>query len=332
MEKSLRCLGRIGAGRLAASRRLAVALMACLLATELALAEGDCAAREAVEALEAYAIYKMGRHREAFDRFRQLADKGNVQGMLNSANMLSAGRGVVRDPVAALRWYRLAAGVGDAVGMYHLARAYEEGIGTPADSGLAERWYRSAAEQRSTEAQLALGKLLRRQGRGTEGLTWIRMAAEAGDVSARRYLATPATATRGAVSAAAGAAVRAAYAAIDRAAAHRNAPGVVYYLRHDATVQLRLPGTVSWTPTDKSGLQALWQATFDQAGDEYRVERSELEITGDNGGIRVVSVVQEQLAGRHGRRQLKIIESAEVEVVDDRMVMNALSLEMAQAR
>ena len=57
----------------------------------------DRVSREAVEALEAYAVYKMAQYPEAYRRFLGLAQKDNVQGMLNVANMLQAGLGTERD-------------------------------------------------------------------------------------------------------------------------------------------------------------------------------------------------------------------------------------------
>ena len=230
---------------------------------------------EAVEALEAYAVYKMAQYELAFERFYSLAERGNVQGMLNVANMLQAGLGVDKDPVGALRWYEAAAKRGDATGMYYLGQAYERGTGTEVDLNHAGKWFRSASMAGMSDGSLALGRLRLRQGDETAGLKWIRKAADAGNRAAIDYLSfltlsaneSSQEARSTSVSSLDQAAVHAAFQAIDRAARSKNAAGVVYYLHHDAEVRIRLPQTPTWTSLEKKELKRWWQKTFDQSSD-----------------------------------------------------------------
>jgi tetratricopeptide (TPR) repeat protein len=290
-------------------------------------AEVDKASREAVESLEAYAVYKMARYDEAFRRFMGLAEKGNVQGMLNVANMLASGQGVEQNVAAAFDWYARAASQGDALGMYYTGQAYERGLGTDMDLGTAQVWYQKAAIANSTEAQLALGKLLRQQGQTEQGIRWIQAAADAGDVRAQRYLMAMVPSTGAAVAAHEQSIILQSLQAIDRAMRQRNAPGVVYYIARDAPIRLRLPNSASWRQTDRKGLQALWQSSFDQS-EHYQVERSTPELTASGGLIQIVSKIVERLAGPNGERVLEMVETAEVEIAGDRMVVRALTLEI----
>lgn len=82
----------------------------------------DNAAVQAVEALEAYAVYKMGMYDLARQRWEALAAKGNATAMVNLAAMASQGQGGWRDEAAAETWLRKAADLGDARAIEELAR------------------------------------------------------------------------------------------------------------------------------------------------------------------------------------------------------------------
>ena len=290
----------------------------------------DRASREAVEALKAYAVYKMAQYEEAYARFLALAKKGNVQGMLNTANMLSEGLGVAKNETRALFWYRNAADIGDAIGMYYTGRAHELGRGVSQNTDKAQTWYRQSAEAGSTEAQLALGKLLLRQGKSEEGRNWVRQAAHSGDVVAQRYLAgldSKDGGLRHDVPAVDRALINAAWGAIDRAARHRNAPGVVYYLKYGADVRVRLPGAAAWSQMGKQQLRDLWQETFDKA-ERYTLSRSEPELSALKDRINVESVIDEIIITAKGTEKLRINESASVSITDDTVVIESMTLEI----
>ncbi|HRJ62484.1 MAG TPA: SEL1-like repeat protein [Azospirillaceae bacterium] len=82
----------------------------------------DNAAIQAVEALEAYAVYKMGMYDLARQRWEALAAKGNATAMVNLAAMASQGQGGRRDEAAADMWLKKAADLGDARAIEELAR------------------------------------------------------------------------------------------------------------------------------------------------------------------------------------------------------------------
>lgn len=113
-------------------------------------------AREMVQVLEAYAVYKMGLYDQAYERYRALAENGNIQGMLNLAGMYGEGKGTPKDQGKALEWYRKAADEGNGTAMYEVARAFDQGIGVEANPAKAQAWYWRAALQGDELAQEVL--------------------------------------------------------------------------------------------------------------------------------------------------------------------------------
>lgn len=110
-----------------APARLAVIVLGLLTAAAAhpaaAQQEGrDNAAIQAVEALEAYAVYKMGMYELARQRWEALAAKHNATAMVNLAAMASQGQGGPRDEASAEMWLRKAADLGDARAIEELAR------------------------------------------------------------------------------------------------------------------------------------------------------------------------------------------------------------------
>lgn len=82
----------------------------------------DSAATQAVEALEAYAVYKMGMYDLARQKWEALAAKGNATAMVNLAAMSAQGQGAPRDDAEARGWLSKAAALGDARATEELAR------------------------------------------------------------------------------------------------------------------------------------------------------------------------------------------------------------------
>ncbi len=312
----------------ARSRRGPVAcllLVACLWLAPVTAQ--DQVSREAVEALEAYAAYKMAQYTEAYRRFLALAGKGNIQGMLNVANMLQAGQGIGRDEAAALEWYRKAADRGSAIGMFYTGRAYQHGRGTAVDPERARFWLHRAAMAGSSEAQLEFGKLLLRAGEEQEAREWIGRAARDGDSSAARFLAGLDRADGGSerIGATERALIDDAWAAIDRAAQHRNAPGTVHYLAHGADIRLRLPGSSNWIRMKRRQWQDFWQRSFDRAS-AYSMQRGPLEYRLRGDRIQVASVIEEKVVTDAGDERLRLEEVALVRITNDRVVIERLSV------
>jgi TPR repeat protein len=88
-----------------------------------------------------------------------LAEKGDAAAELQLAGLYRAGRGVVRDEQAAIRWYRAAADKGLAEAQFELGKIYDTGAGGPRDPFEAVRWYRFAAQQGFGRAQYNLGSM-----------------------------------------------------------------------------------------------------------------------------------------------------------------------------
>ena len=102
-------------------------------------------ARDIIQVLEAYAVYKMGQYDLAFERYLVLAEKGNRQGMLNVANMYADGIGVKQNRHQAFEWHRRLAESGDCIGIEAVAEAYRQGNGVSQDPEKAADWERLAA-------------------------------------------------------------------------------------------------------------------------------------------------------------------------------------------
>jgi len=96
-------LGSLVTGSSLKNPAIAFLCAICLWFALIPQALADKRSREAVEALEAYAVYKMAMYDEAYARFMALAEKGNQQGMLNVAGMLAAGLGVVLPRISTRR-------------------------------------------------------------------------------------------------------------------------------------------------------------------------------------------------------------------------------------
>ncbi len=102
------------------------------------------------------------------------------------------GRGVEKDYVEAVRWWKRAADQGNLSAQLTLALRYDNGTGVVQDQAEAVRWYQRAAEQGHVAAQIILGGRYA-NGRGVEkddtvAVEWYRMAAEQGNIRAQYSL------------------------------------------------------------------------------------------------------------------------------------------------
>ena len=87
----------------------------------------------------------------------QAAEQGLAMAQFNLGITYASGRGVLKDEVEAVKWFRLAAGQGHANAQYNLGVRYAFGQGVLKDEAEAVRWYRLAAEQGLATAQFNLG-------------------------------------------------------------------------------------------------------------------------------------------------------------------------------
>src|SRR4051794_24634844 len=88
------------------------------------------------------------------------------------------------DYSAAVAIWRPLAEKGDADAAFNLAQAYRLGRGVPTSLSAAKTWFERAAGKGHVDAQTTLGLLLFQNGDQTEGLRWLRAAAEQGEARA----------------------------------------------------------------------------------------------------------------------------------------------------
>ncbi len=115
---------------------------------------------------------------------QQLADKGDVAAQYDLAARLAEGRGIGRDPAAAIGWFEKAAEQGLAQAQYRLGAIYEKGAGAPRDAAKARDYYEKAAAQGNVRSMHNLAVVV---AAGVEdkpdyatAAQWFRRAAEYG--------------------------------------------------------------------------------------------------------------------------------------------------------
>jgi S1-C subfamily serine protease len=120
-----------------------------------------------------------------FQEIRAKAEKGDVLAQSRLGQLYYLGsRGIAKNLVESVKWYRKAAEQGNAHGQCCLGYCYSQGEGVIKDLVVAVRWYRQAAEQGDVAAQNSLGCCYY-QGEGVikdlvESVKWFRKAAEQG--------------------------------------------------------------------------------------------------------------------------------------------------------
>jgi TPR repeat protein len=95
---------------------------------------------------------------EAVKWYRKAAEQGHSRAQCNLGYMYEIGRGVETDVAEAVKWYRKAAEQGLSRAQWNLAFCYENGRGVETDVAEAVKWYRKAAEQGH---RLAIAKMAR---------------------------------------------------------------------------------------------------------------------------------------------------------------------------
>ena len=123
-----------------------------------------------------------------YDRARAillpLAAAGDPVAQFYIGKMYAEGRGIEKDEVQGVKWYRKSAEQGYAKAENNLGVMYEYGTGVAKDEDEAARWYRKAADQGFPQAQTNLGGLYE-AGQGvvkdlSKAVGWYRRAAEQG--------------------------------------------------------------------------------------------------------------------------------------------------------
>jgi hypothetical protein len=85
------------------------------------------------------------------------------------------------DYSGAITIWRPLAEKGDADAQFNLGQAYRLGKGVPLNLGAAQIWFERAATSGHLDAQTTLGLLLFQNGNQSEGIKWLRKAAEQGE-------------------------------------------------------------------------------------------------------------------------------------------------------
>ena len=140
------------------------------------------------------AAAQKGDFQAAWKSWKPLADQGNAEAQFNLGFLYENGKGVAKDNVEAVKWYRKAAEQGDASAQTNLGFMYENGKGVAKDNVEAVKWYRKAAEGGDAEAQFNLG-VMYMLGKGVkksavDAYVWFNFAAAAGDENAKKGKAT----------------------------------------------------------------------------------------------------------------------------------------------
>ena len=115
---------------------------------------------------------------------KQAALNGDPVALYEMALRTMEGRGVAREPRAAVAMFEKAGEKNFAPAQYRAGNAYEKGLGVPRDVEAARRWYQRAAENGNTRAMHNLAVLMAEGGGGkpdyASAMTWFQKAAEHG--------------------------------------------------------------------------------------------------------------------------------------------------------
>lgn len=96
---------------------------------------------------------------KAFELYEKAAQQGSDDAQVNVAFQLLMGKGVERNREEAAGWFAKAADQGNALAQYNLGLMYEKGIGVAQDRDFATELYQVAANKGQTRAQARLDAL-----------------------------------------------------------------------------------------------------------------------------------------------------------------------------
>jgi TPR repeat protein len=96
---------------------------------------------------------------EAVRLYRLSAEQGNARAQANLSNAYIKGEGVAVDYAEAMRWARLSADQGNAVGEYNVGLLYANGWGVSRDLRATTLWLSRAATRGHEQAKEGLLKL-----------------------------------------------------------------------------------------------------------------------------------------------------------------------------
>ena len=125
-------------------------------------------------------------------KLRQKAEQGDSIAQCTLGSCYASGRGVARNDMLAVKWYRLSAERGYSTAQNRLGVCYSRGLGVARNDAEEVKWYRKAAEQGNAFAEDNLGACYF-SGHGvardfTEAVRWYRLSAEQGNAMAQNHL------------------------------------------------------------------------------------------------------------------------------------------------
>lgn len=314
---------------------LALSAAILLIGSTNSLANQKQTHQEMIETLEAYAVYKMGQYKKAFEAWMALAQKGNSQGMLNVGNMYLAGEGVEKDQKKAIEWYKKGGQLGDPHSLFQLAKIYQNGNGVEADQQKARSLFKSAAEKGSTDAIHIMADNALGAGEKADAKKWLQRAADIGDNEAERRLAKLSGGETRQAAIPPADRIKLVNFLKDQAAAAnaRDADLLTRNLGSDSSILVKLPGQSTYQKFSKSAYQDLWQATFSES-ERYRFFRTDYEIANGEktGHYRIESEIDEFLYKNSRPEKLELKEIIELTMRDGAPAVRAIKLNVMRSK
>lgn len=108
---------------------------------------------------KAETAYELGKHKEAFKVYLELAENENLEAQCKVASFYDEGIGVYRNTTKALEWYIKAADHGSEQAQIELGKRYNKGSGVTRDYLKALKWYTKASEKGNIIAMKSIGTL-----------------------------------------------------------------------------------------------------------------------------------------------------------------------------
>jgi len=108
---------------------------------------------------KALQLIKEWEYDEAYRMLLRLANRGDAKAMLELGIMYVRGRGVCKNEVTALEWFKKAAELGNSSAQFNIGLSYNEGLGVPRNLETAIYWYSKAADNGNEDAHVNLAHL-----------------------------------------------------------------------------------------------------------------------------------------------------------------------------
>jgi len=134
---------------------------------------------------------------EEINRLKLNAEKGDSAAQTFLGYCYNFGKGVQKDNVEAIKWYRKSAEQGNSLAQFFLGAYYHDAKGASKNDVEAVKWFRKSAEQGYARAQFWLGMYYLDNGvegvfkeNPLEAVMWLRKSAEQGEAMAQFVLGT----------------------------------------------------------------------------------------------------------------------------------------------